>query len=212
MPTAPSTSSNIKQLLRESIVIIFSVLFALFVNEWRGTVNQEKHTQIILNNIIHELQDNERIAIQLTSYHEEVLQNLMDLSQQDSIEEKLFSGLYFQTNKVAPLGIMREGFNDIAWQVAKEEKLATHISFNHSEALYEVYNQQATVSKTVDKILQVIYDRAAHRKELTKENAVLLARFFHEVIAQEKRLLALYKKVWETLGPIETQTNSHPEN
>ncbi len=199
MSNKSNTRQQIKRILRESAVIVFSVLLALFANEWRSNVKEAQQTQTILNNIKLELKDNERIAQKAIQYHQSVYQNLEAVVDSDTIEQFLFDGYIFEDYKVAPNGIMREGFNNIAWIVAKEERLATRISFQQSEALYEAYDQQLTVEETLNKVTNLVYDRQTHRRTATKENVVLLILIFHELVAQEEELLRRYQLAWERL-------------
>lgn len=194
------SGKRIKKIIRESIVIIFSVFLALFANEWRNNVKEDEQTQVILDNIKSEMKNNERVAENAMSYHRTVLDNIDSLKNSETLEKDLFNGYYFEDFKFAPKGIMRQGFNDIAWVVAKEERLATRISFQQSEALYEAYNQQSTIEETINRILHILYERSTHRAESTRENIVLMDVLFDELVWQEEQLLRNYKRVWKVLG------------
>jgi len=202
---------QLKKIVGESAVIIFSVFLALFANEWRNKVNEDNQTQIILSNIKAELRDNERIAKNAISYHQSVFDHINNLEWSDSLENALFNGYFFDDFKLAPKGIMRESFNDIAWIVAQEERLATRISFQESEAIYEAYNQQETVDHTINRIINLLFDRTTHQKASIKSNVVMLQLLFFELTAQEEELMRKYARVWKMIGAPESEEASTPK-
>lgn len=198
MSTPFNPSTKIKKILGESAVIIFSVLLALFANEWRSNVKEARKTQVILDNIELEMKDNQRIADTAFAYHKSVFGRIQEMLDTDSLQQ-LFNGYYFDDYQFAPKGIMREGFNNIAWIVAKEERIATRIGFQQSEALYEAYKQQETVEETLKKISQLLFDRTTHRQASTQENIILLALLFNELTSQEEELQLKYKQAREII-------------
>lgn len=180
---------NARKLVSESLIIVLSVLFALFINEWRNTYNENKQTQIILENIQQEMQENNELTSSLLAYHSSVLQRVQNAHAQDSLELLFFSENTFDISIAAPYGIIQKDYKNIAWEVAKEEKISSRISFDKSAKLFEVYAQQHNVRETIFRLVSVFQDRLIHRKSLLHENVLLIISELNLLVGQEKYLL-----------------------
>ncbi len=180
-------------------MIIFSVLFALFVNEWRNNVNERKQTAVILNNIEQELQRNQAIAQEFYTYHEEVLLNMRQIYEQDSLSEKFLGNGRFEIFEVAPRGVYQKAYKNIAWEVAKEERISSRIDFDISSAIFEAYNQQNIVNSTIARTLDLLNEPHIHDEQYLKQNVIRLATLFGELRGQEESLLTYYKYALQKL-------------
>jgi len=190
---------NSWKILSESLVIILSVLFALFINEWRNNYNENKRTQVILENIRQEMLENQALTKNLYAYHSLVKSNILNTLDGDSLETVFFPGPTFELSSVAPRGIIQKDYKDIAWEVAKAEKISSRISFEDSSKLFEVYAQQQTVRETITRIIMLISDRQIHRKALLRESIILLNSELNELVGQEEYFLAKFEKALESL-------------
>jgi len=188
-----------KKLLTDSALIIFSVLFALFINECRnGTVERTK-TKKMLANIEVEVLNNQEILKELRTYHIDVLDNIKKAYEQDSVENVFFPGNVFILHKVADDGIIQETLTDIAWEIGKQNNISSRIDFDKSLLLYEAYEQQRVVNETIDRIINLISNREIMRKELLDESIIVLARLFNELTGQEGVLLKDYENALKIL-------------
>ena len=198
---------NYWKILSESGVIILSVLFALFINEWRNTYNENKQTQIILENIQQEMQENNELTSSLLAYHSLVLQRMQNALAQDSLEHLFFQTNTFDLSIAAPNGIIQKNYKNIAWEVAKEEKISSRISFEESAKLFEVYAQQQIVLETIYRLVDVLQDRLIHRKSLLHENVLLIISELHMLVGQEKYLL---QKMETALNELNRKKSNQP--
>lgn len=190
---------NLKKAFYEFTLIVFSVLFALFINEMRNTFNEKRNTQTLINNIKLELKENQKLTSNLREYHQECLTRIRNAYQKDSLESTFFSDNIFEIEKVAPNGIIQDDFKKIAWEVAVQEKISSRIDFSNSSILSEVYVQQITVDETISKIIDIISTREAHRKELLLETVTLFGMELSELVGQEGYLLNKYEEALEVL-------------
>ena len=186
--------TEFRKFFSESILIIFSVLFALFINKCQSDSQEASRTDTILLNIRKEMEQNQIATKNLIDYHGSVLTKLKK-APSDSLEHIFFRGNRFliYDNNIAPLGVTQEVFKDIAWQAAKQENISSRISFERAQPLFEVYHQQENVSTTIYKLLDILESRETYRKELIVETIALMQTLFEEMKAQEEQLLAKYK-------------------
>ena len=182
-----------KRLIADAFIIILSVLLALFLNEWRSNIKENKKTKKALEYVKLEIKDNYEIAKKVKIYHQKVLQNIREIQEFEKPQDSLFSQGKFLYNILAPNGVIQDDFSDIAWDVAKQENISASIEFLESKLLFAIYEQQATVNETIDRIVIFLGNRLIHRKELLLESLVVLEDEFNELVGQEKNLIQLYE-------------------
>ena len=188
-----------KKLFSDSALIIFSVLFALFINECRSSAVERGKTAKMLANIETEITNNQVILKKWKSYHEDVLQNIQKAYEQDSLEATFFPEEHFILYKVAPNGIIQATLTNIAWEIGKQNNISSRIDFEKSLVLYEAYDQQAIIGQTIDLIIEHLTNREILRKELLQESVFLLADGFNELTGQEGVLLRDYENALKVL-------------
>ena len=63
---------DFRYILIEAALIVFTVLLALALNEWRNSEKQEKVKITVINNIIKEIESNKRRLENVMEYHQTV--------------------------------------------------------------------------------------------------------------------------------------------
>lgn len=188
-----------KKILTDSALIIFSVLFALFINECKSNVSEKKETQKLLANIEVEISNNQAILKGLRTYHKEVLENIHDVYKKDSLEATFFPGNFFLFNKVASNGVIQQSLTNIAWEIGKQNNISSRIDFDKSLLLFEAYEQQRVVNETIDLIVNNLSSREILRKDLLEESVFLIGGQFNELTGQEGVLLQDYENALNAL-------------
>lgn len=187
--------SDFRAFFKESMLIVFSVLFALFINKCQNDAKESERTETVLSNIKKEIERNRESTQKLITYHTSVLEKL-DAVHKDSLLGIFFRGNRFiiYDNKIAPSGVSQEVFKDIAWKAAEQEDIPSRISFEKSQLLFEVYHQQQNVYGTISKLTAVLTDRETHRKDLIEETVAIMYLLFEKMKSQEEQLLFQYEK------------------
>ena len=190
---------SFRRFLADSLLIILSVLFALFINEWRDSIKDKKRTEIVLGNIKMELQTNKEITERLIAYHQKVVDNMKAVSP-DSLPNTFFKGKQFYLYDVAPDGVLQELHKDIAWEAAKQENITAKIDFATSKVVFEAYRQQELVYTTIFKLINLMNEREIQRIELVEESYIVMVKLFTELKSQEETLLFRYNNALEKLS------------
>ena len=180
-------------IILESAMIIFSVFIALFINEWKNEKNEAKRTELIVQNIESEIQNNRKIIQNIIGYHEKIMNNISQPDNKQILKQKFFKNGHFSIGEIAPKGIIQEHFQDIAWAVAKEDKITNRISLEESQVLFAVYEQQNLIKGTIKDIINLLTSREVHKIELVSENVIVFKILMNELIGQEKILETNYK-------------------
>lgn len=188
-----------KKILLEALMIVLSVLLALFINEWKSNKNEQKETNIMMDNLLAEIKNNKDLLERLVPYHKAVFEKVQQTAMNDSLATTFLKNGYFEWSSVAPRGVKQGDFQSIAWSIAKEEKIANRISFDESQLLFSVYEQQFRVLKTIDRIINILGSREIHREALIEESIIVLALEWNEMIAQEEELGYRYEAALDKL-------------
>ena len=179
---------------------MFSVLLALFIDEWKTNYNEEVETKKMLENIKLEITKNQKFVKNAISYQDSILQRTAKIVEQDSIEEKLYSATYgFMIRDIAPNGISQGRIYDIAWTVAKANQITNRISLERAQVLHNVYDQQIIVRAALDDIIQVLTDRESLRKERLRETVILYMSTTGEFAGRLRYLDNLYSEALKEL-------------
>ncbi|NQZ78302.1 MAG: hypothetical protein HRT61_19675 [Ekhidna sp.] len=175
----------------ESAMIIFSVFSALFINEWNKGKNEAEKTVLIMQNVKSEIETNKKMLEEAISYHEEVMARLIQSSEDGTAEKQTLEDNFFNVlREIAPRGFYLGQLQNIAWTVAKEDKITNRISLEESQILFGVYKQQELVEKSIWALLDFLSSREMHKKELVDENLIILQMLMNEMLGREKVLEA----------------------
>jgi hypothetical protein len=195
------TKQNILKLVYESILIIFSVLLALFLNEYRGQLKENQQKELAMKMVKIELKSNLEILNEWRPYHEKVLKNLNEALNSNSINSTLFTENGVFTWSLMPNGVVQRVIDNGSWQTLKSSSISSTIEFNTMFTLSELYKHQAQgVESTLNRILKIISARESLEQKNQRSTIILLRNTFHEMVSQE---IFLIKKYEQTLIEIE---------
>lgn len=195
------TKQNILKLVFESILIIFSVLLALFLNEYRGQLKENQQKELAMKMVKIELKSNLEILNEWRPYHEKVLKNLNEALNSNSINSTLFTENGVFTWSLMPNGVVQRVIDNGSWQTLKSSSISSTIEFNTMFTLSELYKHQAQgVESTLNRILKIISARESLEQKNQRSTIILLRNTFHEMVSQE---IFLIKKYEQTLIEIE---------
>ncbi|MBE1298828.1 MAG: hypothetical protein GJ680_02810 [Alteromonadaceae bacterium] len=185
----------------ESALIIFSVLLALLIDEYRVKLNEEALTQKALSNVRSELQNNLQTMEYWYEYHSDVAKNMKAALASEEFDEAdyIIDG---EVNifSLIPKGVYQGLIDDSAWEAYRSSEVFSRLNFETMLALSRVYNlQNSGVQQSLRMIIEIFSSRDFIQQDKVKENLVMLKRAFAELSAQESYLIHNYK---ETLAAL----------
>ena len=188
------TKQNVLKLSFESGLIVLSVLLALFLNEYRSQLKDDRLTEQALMKVANELKTNTETVKGWLPHHKEILNNLQDALENDSIKTSLLNKSVVSFRSLMPRGIFERLINDSAWRALKSSNAFSNIDFDTMLSLSKVYNLQATGVESVLKvILETLASREALRKKDLEVTLLLLRNGFNELVLQEIFLIKNYE-------------------
>ncbi|KAA3612642.1 MAG: hypothetical protein DWQ05_18505 [Calditrichaeota bacterium] len=200
------TKRDFLKLTIESVLIVFSVLLALGLNEFRSNYKENIQKKQALQKIINELQSNLEIVREWEPYHKEVFKNLQEAQKKYTAGKDIFTVERKDLQKLMPRGVVQSLIDDTAWQALKASSIFARIDFENAVTLAKIYKLQAIgVESTINSILDVLTSRESLKKENSRETMILLTSGFGELVSQESFLIHYYEK---TLQEFENMNKS----
>lgn len=192
-------SMKLGKIAFESGLIVFSVLLALFLNEYREQIKQEREKERALIMIKAELKNNHQTLIKWLDYHESVLKNF-DQAVENIDQVPAFDSKNSFISQQMPEGLVQDLLDDSTWEAIKESGIASSFDIEAVFALSRLYSiQNQGVASTIKRLLNIMGSREAVREAEYKETLALIRNTFHELVAQEAYLIHIYEKTFEDL-------------
>ena len=197
-------SIDFKKYLAEGALIVFSVLFALFINRISENIKLENKKEIAKESIRKELIQNAAIIKNWQEKHKMILNRISSAleDENDSLKIKLQEFDYFNlgvlTNNES---VINEVVTNTAWETTKSTELLSEFDFDISQNLTYVYKlQDVLTEKTMDKILDLYFDSNTQNMNNLDYTLIQFNLLFQEATGQENLLLGFYDKAISSLN------------
>ena len=185
---------NFASIVVEAIMIVFTVLLALTLNEWRSNNKAEALTEKVLVNILRELKTNQADLEAKKDYHLEMSDKLAVYNNSDS----LWSTLQYETGIGAVVQVIREGILNPnlqagAWRSAELSGVINNFDYETIYILSNTYRvQEEGVASTWKHLATLFVSFDSYKKENARDFSRLIQMGFRELNAQERNLLDKY--------------------
>lgn len=198
---AKKSKINYRQLLIETFFIVFAVLLALVLNEWRTAVKEQDMVDKVLENIVNEIEANKKDLEIKYKYHLAMSQEIGRYLANDSLWGTLqYNSGVEAVIQLTPKGIYNPNMQSGAWDSAVLSGVVNSFDYEVLYTLSNLYQIQESGPNSTWKIIAGFYSEA---DSFNPENARQLAlRFqiaFGELYNQERSLLNDYKHALKTL-------------
>lgn len=175
-------------LLLEVGLTVFGVLLGLAANEWRKAEAAEDRTQIALQTIRKELEDNLNEVEREIPYHESVRDSLLAARQDLSPETKDEFG---RLSQAMPKGFTVAELRSNAWELANRTGALQNVDYPLAAQLAEVYGVQRSYQSTAGKMEDNLY--VAQNVSDANYLIFALGNLVNDVLNREKRLRTMYR-------------------
>ena len=190
--------NNLKKYLAEGLLIVFSVLFALFINKLVDDHKTNKKKTIAIESIKKELYRNSAIINKWKERHIKIRNRITELveGRNDSLKTELlkheFLNLGVLTNNESLIDAI---LTNTAWESAKSTGIISEFDFDTTQKLTHVYSMQEVLTeRTVIKILDYYFDSNAHNMENIDQTLTQFQLRFWELTGQEELMTNLYNE------------------
>jgi len=183
------------KLFIEGGLIVFSVLFALFIDRMAGDAKTNEQKRTSLTRIHKELSENEKLIGEMIALHEVVIQSLNTAisSKEDTLRRQIMQDGYLEYKLLANGRSLFPRYpSSTAWEAAKSTGIISEFDYETIEACTGAYaTQEMIVKGTLAKIIEDLFniDYAQMDQKLIK-----LRLEFEEIRRQEKTLQTRLEK------------------
>ncbi len=188
---------NFKKYFGEGLLIVFSVLFALFINKTFEDYKVNQQKQIAKESIIKELYRNQAILKNWKKSHIEIRDRISSIlrGEADSIKTELqkydYLNLGILTNNESLIDAI---ITDTAWESAKTTGIITEFDYETIQKLTYVYSMQKVVKdRTIMSILNYYFTTESHDIKNLDKILIQFQLRFQELTGQEALMMNLYK-------------------
>lgn len=194
------TVRNWKEYLGESLLIIFSVLFALLLTEVINKRHEKQRTREMINSVRVELINNKKAEEEQYQYHLRVLKNIDSALAHPAFQDELINNGEMHLKTIAPDGVLYRDLNDVAWQVAKQDNIFAKIGLRDYRLLTYIYAQQARIVNSEQAIANVLLSRESRTAADNRITLILMKDNYHAwAVDRVPGLLREYKKAIDAL-------------
>ena len=200
-PTQLLSRQTVLKLVFESALIVFSVLLALFLNEYRGQLKENQQKELAMQMVTIELRANLETFKEWRPYHKEVLKNLNEALKSDSSKNTLYTENGLLRWSLMPSGVVHKLVDNASWQTLKASSVSSTIDFNTMFTLSKLYKLQAHgVESTLNNILTIISSRESLEKKNQRSTIMLLRNAFDQLVSQETFIISKYEQAFIEIG------------
>ena len=168
-----------KEYLGESLMIVFSVLLALFLTEHINKLHERENTKSLLRSISAELNHNRKFILEMQDYNLMVLSKIDSVLVDKKLQKKLVSKDEFHLEVIAPHGIQYRFLDNDAWAIGKNNNIISKIDIETVSILTKVYENQDRIAKIEDEVAKVIFDRASRDPRQVRKTLILIKDIYH---------------------------------
>ena len=178
-----------KEYLGESLLIIFSVLFALILTEYFNNLHEKENTKSVLKSIVAELRQNKISIQEMNNYNLHVLAKIDSALVNKDLQQQLVSNDEFHLNVIAPQGALYRYLDNEAWTIAKNNNIMSKVDVETVSILTKVYEDQNRVMKVEDEVANVILNRESRDPNKIHSTLVLIRDIYHGWAVDRTELL-----------------------
>ena len=198
----PKNKRNLKKYLGEGLLIVFSVLFALFISKLSEDAKTNRFKNNALEQIKTELIDNQRILNDWQSSHKGIVNNLNNLieSENDSIRELAENTSYLPMQVILyEKSLISEPLSNSAWSSAQSIGILSEFDFETLQKISQTYELQKYIMDTsIDRIVERFFLKSTEVK-YTKQLLIELKLRFQNLQGQEFMLERVYSETIDLL-------------
>jgi len=193
---------DIRHLIIEAILIVFTVSLALALNEWRANIKEKNTIDKVIKNIVNEVQSNKEDLEGKLDYHLQTSQKIGAYLTNDSLWStvKYSSGIE-AVGQLMPKGIYNPNLQSGAWNSAVLSGVVNSFDYDILYALSNLYQVQEDGPNSTWKIMTGFYSESG---SFDPTSARQLALRFHlafgELYKQERSLLISYENVLKIMA------------
>jgi hypothetical protein len=167
---------DLREYLGESLLIIFSVLLALFLTEFINKLHEKSQTRELMENIKNELVKNRQLEKAQYAYQQDILKRLDSAINNPALQHKIISNGEFHHQYIfsGDHGVLYGDLSKVAWEVAKSQNIFPQLDFKLVAQLTSIYDDQERIGKLEDKVGGIFLSYGSRDASNARETLILM--------------------------------------
>ncbi len=192
-----------KKYFADGLLIVFSVLFALFINKTAENIKTRQDKNEAREEIRMEIEGNLKVLEEWMVRHSETFERLSKITEgkDDSLKNQLLEYNFLNTYILAGgKSFLHDIIVQNAWDTAKATGIISEFDFDITQRLTKVYNlQEMIMGRTIANLTDRLTATETHNMENIDLNLLGLQFLMMELLGQERLLKDLYQDMLQKL-------------
>lgn len=195
------TKENLARSTFEAMLIVFSVLLALFLDSAIQDRREARMVEELLGHIAGEMKSNLTIVDEWLPYHRSVVDEIDRYLASAELRESLLSADGIDYGRLMERGLIQDFYTISSWQLAQQSELTSGIDFRVASKISRAYSSQENVNLTIQRFADFFFDRQAHDPDQLINSLRILRNLLQELSGQQSVLQHHYRAALEAVDP-----------
>lgn len=180
--------------ITQVILIVFSVVLGLYLNERIEDKKNEKEATKLLSKIKSELNENKKLLDYWVPYHGEIVESLDSLSNNEIFIQNFIKDHSTLYKVFTRRTIMSDLPANDTWDIAKSHPLIVNFEYDELLILSKIYKQQEATYESFPKIIELLLSPDLNTKENARPNLQLFKNQLQDITSRERKLIGYYNQ------------------
>lgn len=185
---------NLTRYALEAILIVFSVLLALFLDSVLEDRREARIIDELTSHIADEMKSNLAIVDEWLPYHRTVIGEIDRYLASDELLQSLLISDGIDYGRLMEKGLIQDFYSNSSWQLAQQSEITSRIEFDVSYAISQAYLSQQNVNRTVRRFSDFFFARQTHDPEQLVTSLRILRNLLQELAGQQDVLQYNYRE------------------
>jgi hypothetical protein len=193
------TRENLVRSIVEAILIVFSVLLALFLDSVIQDRREARTVDELVSHIAGEMRSNLAIVDEWLPYHRSMVDEIDRYLESDELQVSLLTADGIDYGRLMERGLIQDFYSISSWQLAQQSEATSGIDFEVASKISRAYLSQQNVNLTIQRFSDFFFDRQAHDPDQLANSLRILRNLLQELSGQQSVLQYHYRVALEAV-------------
>ena len=171
----------------DAILIVFSVLLALFLDSTLEDRREARNINELIGHVADEMQSNLAIVDEWLPYHRSVIDEIDRYLASGELRQSLLTADGIDYGRLMERGLIQDFYSSSSWQLVQQSEITSRIDFEQN------------VNLTLQRFSDFVFDRATHDPDQLVVSLRILRNLLQELSGQQSVLQHNYREALHTL-------------
>ena len=193
------SKENLARSALEAILIVFSVLLALFLDNVMEERSEARKVNELVSHIPDEMKSNLTIVDEWLPYHRAAVDEVDRYLESDELQDRLLTADGIDYSSLMERGLIQDFYSISSWQLAQQSEVTSRIDFDVASKISSAYLSQQNVNQTILRFSDFFFDRQTHDPDQLVNSLRILRNLLQELSGQQSVLQHHYRVALESI-------------